>query len=922
MLRRFLICGALLLLPIAMLQPLWSSPTSAGEDDVVYYYPLRMMVAEQVRAGQWPAWNDREAAGVGLFGDPQSGLFHPANLLFLLLPGKPAYSLSVFLAFSAAGAGAWLYLRRLGLAGQAAAFGSAAFMFSGFMVGHRVHLSVIQAAALLPWGMWSIELTRRSPRSAIAAMTLIFALTLAAGHWATAVHMMLAWAAYLLLRGRPLGRAVLAAGAAAVMGAALMAPQIAATAAALSGTIRSAVPYVVAGENSFFPLCGVLAFFPFIMGCRTPNFFPQNWWGPWHLCEMLGYVGLITLPLAFAAVWRLRRKRKTSPAEGDPAAAERRNLVRAWTWILIAAGVWALGYYLPTYRLVHMLPVLAVVRCPARMLLVIDLALATLAAVAIHTLLTRPPAALRLTVKRAATAYLPLCMLLSVLLLAALWILEGRWWSLAPLLSNAKTEGLRDSLDARSPAIWVPLALAVVTGAAAWWFLRSPARRAWLLTGLLLVDLFFIARFVDVPGRGDPMPDPHNSPASAWLRANAPPDEPYRVWGLSRNYHHRPAELLLPKACATLGFQTISYYGPFQPAEHPLLFGFRSWGENYEWAWLIRRNHLLSLFNVRYILAADPEWRAVIESVSIPRGAPAGNGPELLADDWQLRHAEQHGDHLRLRAPVFSWGAEATQPVRLTGGQVYRISLDARAPEGAGNSLSAEYVPNPDDPAFWWGNPSMLRIDYERLGPKWRHFEWTFQAPVSMGSKGLLRVFTASEKALEVRSVSLGRADWETPINLGARLQPGQPVYVDRTPEGLAPLRADDPPVHIYENLLCLPRSFPVEQVVRFEDVQAVIEALRWRAEEFDLARQALAVGAAQPRESARFMSVSPDSPRLQDVHRASANGMGTVILGGEADAPAAAGWRLGTLIQILALAVYLLMLTVFVWGGVKNRRT
>ena len=918
--RRFLICGALLLLPMAMLHPLWSCPTSAGEDDVVYYYPLRSMVAEQVGAGQWPAWNDREAAGVGLFADPQSGLFHPANLLFLFLPGKLAYSLSVFLAFAVAGGGAWLYLRRLGLAGPAAAFGSAAFMFSGFMVGHRVHLSVIQAAALLPWGMWSIELTRRSARSAFAAMTLIFALTLAAGHWATAVHMMLAWTAYLLLRGRPVGRAVLAAGAAAVMGTALMAPQIAATAGALSGTIRSAVPYVVAGENSFFPLCGVLAFFPFIMGSRTPNFFAQDWWGPWHLCEMLGYVGLITLPLAFAAMWRLCRKGKTQPADADPAAAQRRSLVRAWTVILIAAAVWALGYYLPTYRLVHMLPVLSVIRCPARMLLVIDLALATLAAVSIHALLTKPPAALRTTVRRATTAYLPLCMIVSLALLAALARLEGKWWSLAPLLSNAGAEGLREAIDFHSPAVWVPILLAAATGLAVWWFLRSPRRRAWTLTGLLLVDLFFITRFVDVPASGDPMPQPHNSPAAAWLRANAPPDEPYRIWGLSRSYHHRPAELLLPKACATLGIQTISYYGPFQPAEHPLLLGFRSWGENYEWAWLIRRNHLLSLFNVRYILAADPERRAVIESVRIPAGPPAQSGPELLAGDWQLTHAELEGNRLRLRRGLFSWGAQATQPVTLAGGRVYRISLDARAPEGAGNYLGAEYVPDSDDPASWWANPGTMRIDYERLGPGWRHFEWTFQAPVSVGDRGSFRVFTASEKAVEVRRVSLRRADWEAPINLGSRLEPGQPVYVDRTPDGLAPLRPGDPPVHIYENRLCLPRSFPVEEVLAFDDVGSVVEALRWRAGQFDLTRQALAVGSGRRAEEARFVSVSPDAPRLRGAQRAGANGMGTVVFGRDGEPSPAAGWPRGTSAQISALVVYLLMLAALAWRSLKNR--
>jgi len=189
-----------------------------------------------------------------------------------------------------------------------------------------------------------------------------------------------------------------------------------------------------------------------------------------------------------------------------------------------------------------------------------------------------------------------------------------------------------------------------------------------------------------------------------------------------------------------------------------------------------------------------------------------------------------------------------------------------------------------------------------------------------VADKGSFRVFTASEKAVEVRRVSLRRADWEAPINLGSRLEPGQPVYVDRTPEGLAPLRAGDPPVHIYENRLCLPRSFPVEEVVAFDDVDSVVEALRWRAGQFDLTRQALAVGSGWRREEARFLSVSPDAPSLRGAQRAGANGMGTVIFDRDGELPPAAGWPRGTLAQISALVVYLLILAALAWRSFKNR--
>ncbi len=273
MFRRFLISALFLLLPMGMLYPLWSCPTSAGEDDVVYYYPLRVMAAEQVRSGQLPLWNAGEAGGVALLADPQSGVFFPPNWIFLFLPPGLAYSLCIFLAFALAGGGAYLYMRRIGLVLPAAVFGAVVFEFCGFMVGHRVHLGIIQTAAFLPWGLWAIEKVRAGGWAGFAWMAPIFALTLAAGHWPTAIHLVVVWFVYLLVRGRPIRRSLAASTAAAVVGSVILAPQIIATASYIQQTIRSGVPYVVAGENSFFPLAGVLAFFPFIMGNRTPNFF-------------------------------------------------------------------------------------------------------------------------------------------------------------------------------------------------------------------------------------------------------------------------------------------------------------------------------------------------------------------------------------------------------------------------------------------------------------------------------------------------------------------------------------------------------------------------------------------------------------------------------------------------------------------------
>jgi hypothetical protein len=517
---------------------------------------------------------------------------------------------------------------------------------------------MIQTASLLPWGLYALEslaargaqLARSSilslalPRSTYA-IALVLALALAAGHWPTVIHMTLIWGVYLLLRCRPLGKALLAATGGALLGCAVMILQIWATITALHLTIRSALPYSTVGENSFFPLCGVLAFFPFLMGNRAVNFFDQPWWGPWHQCEMLGYVGLVTLVLALAAVIVLfRRPRAAAAPDGnEPCPADAlRPIARTWMWIGLGGLVWMLGTYLPTYRLIYALPVLGKVRCPGRMVLGVDMALAVLASLGLQMLWSDTPLRTRIASLLAKLSWLlPLAMAATLGVLAAVAFVTTSGSMSEAFLSAPAGQGRQAILDAlrpTNPALWMPLALAAATLLLLRIVARKPAR-AWILVLLLAVDLGIVARFVDIPGRGQPCPSPTASPAAAWLKNNAT-TQPYRVWGLSKAYYDRPAELLLPNTCSALGVETISYYGPLQSLDHAALLGFRPWGENNQWAWLVRTNHLLSLFNVRYVVAAEEEYRRVIESVRV-RAEPQGKRPNLLEGKWELQAGAQ-----------------------------------------------------------------------------------------------------------------------------------------------------------------------------------------------------------------------------------------------------------------------------------------
>jgi len=655
-------------------------------------------------------------------------------------------------------------------------------------------------------------------------------MALTAGHWPTFIHMSVIWAAYMLLRARPLARSLAAAAAAAAIVAMLAAPQIDATARLMGQVTRSAVGYSMAGENSYYPASAALMLFPMLFGLRTTNFFAQPWWGPWHLCETLGYVGLVTLVLAAVGVWKLYRKKKekkekkkedstqstqrTDDSGSGDCAGERdsvddfRNVVRVWVWIGAGALVWMLGYYLPTYRLVHMLPVLGVVRCPARMILGLDMALVTIAAITVHLIIAGPgewPARLTGSVRRGATVKLPVAMAAVLALTAAagglsVWLYGGN----LPEFGGSAWTALKSVLPT-NPAVWVQALLAAATIVAVRWWLTAPARRAAALMAVLLLDLFFVTRFVDVPAGGAVAPDPDDSPAARWIASHDPNTRGYLVWGIGESYHDRPAELLKPKTAHALGISTINSYGPFQSAAHAQLFEFQIFGTNRNWAWLIRRNELLSAYGVRYILTARKDVREVLDSVRVPTGPPPPEGPNLLRDKWELSRGVQADGVLTLRKPLMSYWSTAGQTVKVRSGTIYRISLDARAPDGgAADYLRAELHASDRDLPWSVKEPLGLMAYPDQIGQDWRHFEWTFKMPADIDGNGAFRISTCSERPIEVRNMDFHESTWDRPREYpyGMGWTEGcECAHLYYLRVELASRKPGDEPVAVYENL-------------------------------------------------------------------------------------------------------------------------
>jgi len=477
-----------------------------------------------------------------------------------------------------------------------------------------------------------------------------------------------------------------------------------------------------------------------------------------------------------------------------------------------------------------MLPVLGVVRCPARMILALDMALVTIASITVHLVLGQAgpfSARLAASVRRGATVKLPVAMGVVAALTAAAGAMSVLLWggNLPPFEGSGWTA--LKSVVPTNPAVWVQVVLAIATIADVRWWLAVPRRRTAALVGLLMVDLFFVTRFVDVPAGGAVAPDPDDSPAARWLAEQGQDANSYRVWGIGETYHDRPAELLRPKTAHALGISTINSYGPFQSPAHAQLFEFRIFGTNRNWAWLIRRNDLLTAYGVRYILTARKDVREVLDSVRVPAGPPPPDGPNLLTGKWALSRASQRDGVLELVTPFMWRWSTARQRVRVRPNTIYRISLDARGPNGgAANYLRAElYTPGRDVP---WPvkDPLGLMAFADQIGQDWRHFQWTFKTPADIDGQVAFRVYTMSERPIRVRRVKLRESHWDRPRSLSSyqgRLDLGTHLYELRAE--MAPCRPGDEPVAIYENRVM--QYWCGERQSRQMSVEG-IEAVKW----------------------------------------------------------------------------------------------
>lgn len=573
-----------------------------GGDFNSFYYPLYTFAARRIGAGDFPLWNPHLYGGRPFAADQQTGVFSPINLLAFLLANPFGYGTLELLAIGQvwlASLLAYVLCRDLGARRMAALIGGVTFAYSGFIVAHLGHYPMVAVAPWLPAAFLALRraVTGRSLGWSVATG---FALLLAllGGHQQIFLYLLTALGLYWLYltavespapawpRGRrglvrwlngpfaghwlgATGRIVLAGAVAVGLAAPMLLPSL----ELAERSIRAGISYTESTAFALRPLHLVTLLVPNAFGSTPETYINAVGFSG----EVWGYAGVIAIGLAAFAFVRT-------------AGCARRDAIFFGLLALLALGL-ALGAATPLQGWFYaFVPGYSRVRASGRWLLIVDFAVATLAALGAENLLRL----LASDLAGAGALLRRVARWLGIGLGAGLIALPFLYGNL--LSPKDPPAPLAQFLDS---AVWTLALVALAAGLAL--LLARGALRAALappaLVALVVLDLF--ATTAPVPPTGaDPLTGFRHDSALATIRAGA-------GQGFFRIDPTRLSGAWQPSWAAVAGLESV--VGTYNP------LGLANYNRYWEEAYRRHDSPRYDLLNIRYVVLP-------------PNESPAGEG--------------------------------------------------------------------------------------------------------------------------------------------------------------------------------------------------------------------------------------------------------------------------------------------------------
>ena len=177
--------------------PLWNGGGLIGGDTYPYFFPQKQFLADSLREGEFPLWNNRTGYGYPVIAESQTApLYPPHLLLYGTLDVNTAYNATQLSHYVLAFVFTWLLARTLGLSGWGGVLAAVVYVYGWFPPRMCLEWAIIGGA----WLPLALLLLERFLRSGLwlwlAGMSVVLAVQMLAGHFNLAFItqlLLLAW---------------------------------------------------------------------------------------------------------------------------------------------------------------------------------------------------------------------------------------------------------------------------------------------------------------------------------------------------------------------------------------------------------------------------------------------------------------------------------------------------------------------------------------------------------------------------------------------------------------------------------------------------------------------------------------------------------------------------------------------------------
>jgi len=561
----------------------------APQDGWLEHYPWRLYYAHHFLRQGIHLWVPYLFLGLPFLGTLQTGILYPLNWIYFFISTPYAYNLSLIAHYALAAYFTYLYLRLLGTGKIPAVLAGITFAFPGFLMAHKQHPSMVDAAVWLPLLLYFYERIRRNLRieDALGA-SLIVAVQLFAGHFQISFYSYLVLGLFMIYftvverknRMRFLGLGFLPL----LLGILIAYPQIVAVKELVALNFHASLGLQTLVLESFPPHLLGTFFFPFMFG----GGYDLPYVAQGYLVEYSAFTGILALVVALITVVKYSRAHVQ---------------VRFWGMVGVCALFLGVGgHWMPLASVLSHLPFFRLFRAPSRNIFELDFSIAVLFGLGYEYYLTA-------NWRRTLT------------------------WGLSCVLGLAFLILWTKSLFISSPSFWVPASFIAIY---ILWTWVAPRNKPWhglLIISLVFAEAFFSRATFDAawPPLGAEESLTHN-PAFQYLADNLD-HERFAYSGYYEAFNYGG----LPIVNSTLGIRLLNGYDPLVPDNVRDLLDINYFGYFFREKALFRNNLMLSLLGTRYVIVPPDEdlsysglprfKKAAVERLS---SEPSGDRPQQI----------------------------------------------------------------------------------------------------------------------------------------------------------------------------------------------------------------------------------------------------------------------------------------------------